>query len=728
MARQKLVHLHTSENRAPVASDLNFGEIAVMHNEEAQALYIKAGNSGSQTNAVVKFITEDAVKSLISGATNDFVALKTEVKSLSAQTEGAVGAVVSDLGTLSGSVETLGGKVLTGAVVNNVTGTVENNVVSVEVDTDDIKVGTAITYSGETLISTTATTSDALQALSTKIQSIDGVVSESNHGHTNKAVLDGITSEKVSAWDQAATDDHTHENAAVLDALTAEEVAAWNASAHTHENAAVLDALTAEEVAKWNASAHTHENASVLNGITSEKVTAWDSAATNNHVHSNASVLDGITAEKVSTWDALSTGASVAVSARTTGVTEGMLKAYDVYQGGTLIGTIDIPKDLVVTSGGVETVNDAKVLRLFIANQAAPVDIAVSDLAHVYTEGNGIEISTGDVVSVKVVEANGLSVGANGVAMALASASANGAMSSSDFEKLATIAASAQVNTLESVKVNGTALSADAKSVNITVEEGTADGTIAVNGSNVAVHGLGSAAYVATTAFDAAGTAASEAEAASGAAVTAVVGTMSGDTKTLGALQAAIASVEASVGDSNVIEGVQVNGADLTPDANKKVNVTVTSGSANGTIAVNGSDVAVTGLGSAAYAATTDFDAAGAAGAASAAAYTSAVTAVVGTAQDDSGATTIKGVKLYAYEIAQSAVANAVTGATGDTYVEATVVDKVVTISTTSAFTNAVTAANGSVQGIQSGKENGVTMDANNKLDFTGINIDCGEY
>ncbi len=61
----------------------------------------------------------------------------------------------------------------------------------------------------------------------------------------------------------------------------------------------------------------------------------------------------------------------------------------------------------------------------------------------------------------------------------------------------------------------------------------------------------------------------------------------------------------------NVLEGVQVNGADLTIDANKKVNVTVATGSANGTVAVNGSDVAVKGLGSAAFVDTTAFDAAG---------------------------------------------------------------------------------------------------------------------
>ena len=62
----------------------------------------------------------------------------------------------------------------------------------------------------------------------------------------------------------------------------------------------------------------------------------------------------------------------------------------------------------------------------------------------------------------------------------------------------------------------------------------------------------------------------------------------------------------------NIIESVQVNGSALTPDGNRAVNVTVATGTADGTIAVNGSDVSVAGLGSAAYADTTDFEAAGA--------------------------------------------------------------------------------------------------------------------
>ena len=57
--------------------------------------------------------------------------------------------------------------------------------------------------------------------------------------------------------------------------------------------------------------------------------------------------------------------------------------------------------------------------------------------------------------------------------------------------------------TLKGVKVNGTALNIDStdKTVNVTVVEGDANGTIKVNGANVSVHGLGSAAYTESSAY-----------------------------------------------------------------------------------------------------------------------------------------------------------------------------------------------------------------------------------
>lgn len=66
-------------------------------------------------------------------------------------------------------------------------------------------------------------------------------------------------------------------------------------------------------------------------------------------------------------------------------------------------------------------------------------------------------------------------------------------------------------------------------------------------------------------------------------------------------LQESVEGLESQLGDENVIEGVKVNGADLTPDEEKKVNVTITESTANGKISVNGSDVAVHGLDTMAY-------------------------------------------------------------------------------------------------------------------------------
>ena len=65
--------------------------------------------------------------------------------------------------------------------------------------------------------------------------------------------------------------------------------------------------------------------------------------------------------------------------------------------------------------------------------------------------------------------------------------------------------------------------------------------------------------------------------------------------------------------EPNVIDTVKVNGSALTPDGNKAVDVTVTTGTANGTVKVNGSDVAVKGLKSAAFTESTAYDAAGSA-------------------------------------------------------------------------------------------------------------------
>ena len=111
------------------------------------------------------------------------------------------------------------------------------------------------------------------------------------------------------------------------------------------------------------------------------------------------------------------------------GTEDGVLKVYSVKQGGKEVGKINIPKDLVVTSGSVVKGNWAgdvfteseagtgTALKLVIANQTSPVYINTLDLVKDHTAGNGINISDTNVISVVVdpTSETGLSVGAAGI-------------------------------------------------------------------------------------------------------------------------------------------------------------------------------------------------------------------------------------------------------------------------------------------------------------------------
>lgn len=79
---------------------------------------------------------------------------------------------------------------------------------------------------------------------------------------------------------------------------------------------------------------------------------------------------------------------------------------YEILQGETVVGTINHPKEMVVTSGTLVEIDGKQYLRLTIANQEEPVDIAVEDLVDVYTAGAGINID-GSEVSVKLAGTQG---------------------------------------------------------------------------------------------------------------------------------------------------------------------------------------------------------------------------------------------------------------------------------------------------------------------------------
>lgn len=96
--------------------------------------------------------------------------------------------------------------------------------------------------------------------------------------------------------------------------------------------------------------------------------------------------------------------------------TSSVLKKYTLTQNGETIGDIDIPKDLVVTSGSVvkgtwsgnvftevESGNGTA-LKLVIANQTEPVYINTLDLVKDHVGGNGILISDTNEISINIAD------------------------------------------------------------------------------------------------------------------------------------------------------------------------------------------------------------------------------------------------------------------------------------------------------------------------------------
>jgi hypothetical protein len=139
----------------------------------------------------------------------------------------------------------------------------------------------------------------------------------------------------------------------------------------------------------------------------------------------------------------------VAVEKKATANT-GYAASYSIKANGVALSPdIDIPKDFLVKSATLETVTTADTPYQgavvgdkyidFVINAkdasatAEHIYLPVGDLVDVYTAGNGLTESNNEFsVVIDSSNANGLSVGANGVALGLASDSVAGAMSAAD--------------------------------------------------------------------------------------------------------------------------------------------------------------------------------------------------------------------------------------------------------------------------------------------------------
>lgn len=209
----------------------------------------------------------------------------------------------------------------------------------------------------------------------------------------------------------------------------------------------------------------------------------------------------------------------------------GVAKRYTLSQKGSAICTIDIPKDMVVSSGTVETKTEAGVwgvagtyLVLTLANATSDkVYINVSDLIEYVTGAEAADgiittkvdadhvltatIGDGKITKAKLAAAVQTSLGKADTALQAADLAdyaktadvesayvkKNGTdrlMTAAEGTKLAGIAEDAQVNVIEAVKVGGTALAITDKAVDITeistdlLKQGT--DTLVLKGGNAA--------------------------------------------------------------------------------------------------------------------------------------------------------------------------------------------------------------------------------------------------
>lgn len=212
----------------------------------------------------------------------------------------------------------------------------------------------------------------------------------------------------------------------------------------------------------------------------------------------------------------LETASEIALETKGTANT-GAAKTYVVKQGGTSIGEIDIPKDMVVSAGEVITLTAqeaqaidvsytaGKYIKLTIANSTSDeLYIPVSALVDVYTAAaNATQVQVVIDNSTNVVSAS--IVAGSVTATELASNAVTTIKIADNNVTTDKIANKAITEAKLSDDINASLDKADSAVQSILT--GATNGTINVDGSEVSVFGLGTAAYTASTAYDAAGSA-----------------------------------------------------------------------------------------------------------------------------------------------------------------------------------------------------------------------------
>ena len=176
-------------------------------------------------------------------------------------------------------------------------------------------------------------------------------------------------------------------------------------------------------------------------------------------------------------------------------------KVYTVKQGATTVGTINIPKDMVVQSGRVVTNPEGQTAGTYI------------ELTLANATSDKIYVNVGTLVDIYKAKASAtqIQLAIDSSTREISATVVAGSITSTELADAAVVTAKiADGNVTKaklSTEVQATLDKADSALQKTDITTGTANGTISVKGEDVEVKGLGSAAYTDSGAYDAAGSA-----------------------------------------------------------------------------------------------------------------------------------------------------------------------------------------------------------------------------
>lgn len=263
--------------------------------------------------------------------------------------------------------------------------------------------------------------------------------------------LDTLTTDKKATVVEALNEVDANADAAKAAADKA-QTAADKAQKAADANKATLDQLTGTEgIDKKISDAVDGINATI--GKTTDLKTT-----------EKGTVVGAINEVKAAT-ETLNTASKVTVSA------DDVARVYKIYQGGSeddnLVGTINIGKDLVVKSGEVKDVAEKGTCLVLTLTSDDVVEIPVSTLIDIYTAaGAAKEVQVAIDPTTKVVSATLV----------------DGGVSTAKIADLAVTKGKLEKAVQDSLGKADSAVQ--------TVAEGATDGTVAVDGTDVAVHGF----------------------------------------------------------------------------------------------------------------------------------------------------------------------------------------------------------------------------------------------